>query len=371
MPPPMKRLLAWLIAVLLAYERADRLQKVLPLALGLALCLASMAAYAQLASLATYNGADRDQRLVAGAKKEGALLWYTTFPSEYSNQLAAPFEKRYGIKVTHWRARSETVLAKALAEGKSGAASADVITLISPQLEALRREGLLQRVQSPYQADHVPFAVPAHREWVATLSHIFVQAYNTTKVRKDELPRTWQDLLAPKWKGKLAIESDDHEWLAAVVADMGEAKGTEFFRQLVATNGLKVHSGHALMTNLVASGEVPLALTVYQYSVEQAKKKGSPIDWFVIGPQAVSITNGVTVPKRAAHPYAALLFYDYLISPEGQRVFAEIGYVPTSTKLESPLKGVQLKYLDAAKLFDDQEKSSRLFEQLILKGAAR
>jgi len=116
---------------------------------------------------------------------------------------------------------------------------------------------------------------------------------------------------------------------------------------------------------------VPLALTVYQYSVEQAKKKGSPIDWFVIGPQAVSITNGVTVPKHAAHPYAALLFYDYLISPEGQRVFAEIGYVPTSTKVASPLKGVQLKYLDAAKLFEEQETSSRLFEQLILKGAAR
>jgi iron(III) transport system substrate-binding protein len=338
----------------------------------LVLTLVVQLAQAQpLAELAAYVGADREQRLLAGARKDGSLLWYTTFPSEYSNQLAAPFEKRYGIKVTHWRARSETVLAKALAEGKSGRPSADVITLISPQLEALRREGLLQRVRSPYQADHVPFAVPEHREWVATLSHVFVQAYNTTKVRNDELPHTWEDLLAPKWKGKLAIESDDHEWLAAVIAEMGEAKGTEFFRQLVATNGLKVHSGHALMTNLVASGEVPLALTVYQYSVEQAKKKGSPIDWFVIGPAAVSITNGVTVPKRAAHPYAALLFYDYLISPQGQRVFAEIGYVPTSTKVESPVKGIRLKYLDAAKLFVDQEKSSRLFEQLILKGAAR
>ena len=339
--------------------------------LALLLALATHGALAQLAELATYTGADREARLVAGAKKEGALLWYTTFPSEYSNQLAAPFEKRYGIQVTHWRARSEIVLAKALAEGRSGGATADVITLISPQLEALRREGLLARVLSPYQADHVAFAVPAHREWVATLSHVFVQAYNTTKVRKEELPRTWRDLLDPRWKGRLAIESDDHEWLASIVADMGEARGAEFFRQLVATNGLKVHSGHALMTNLVASGEVPLALTVYQYSVEQAKKKGSPIDWFVLGPTAVSITNGVTVPKRAPHPYAALLFYDYLISPEGQRVFAEIGYVPTSTKVASPVKGVQLKYLDAAKLFDEQESSSRLYEQLIVKGAAR
>src|SRR5207253_7281867 len=156
--------------------------------------------------------------------------------------------------------------------------------IISPQAEVLRREHLLQAVDSPYQADLVSFAVPAHREWSATLQHVFVQAYNTTKVRKDDLPRTYRDLLAPKWKGKLAIEGDDHEWLSSVIADMGEAEGIKFWRELVATNGMSVRSGHPLLTNLVASGEVPLALTVDQYSVEQAKEQGSPICWIVIGP---------------------------------------------------------------------------------------
>src|SRR5207245_5925366 len=93
-------------------------------------------------------------------------------------------------------------------------------------------------------------------------------------------------------KGMLAMEGDDHEWISSVIADMGQAEGVKFWRELVATNGISVRSGHPLLTNLVASGEIPLALTVYQYSVEQAKKKGSPIDWFVIG-SAVSITNGV------------------------------------------------------------------------------
>jgi iron(III) transport system substrate-binding protein len=216
----------------------------------------------------------------------------------------------------------------------------------------------------------VAFAIPAHREWVATLQHVFVHAYNTNLVRREELPRTFTDLLDPRWKGKLAIEGDDHEWLSSVIADMGEAQGIAFFRELVATNGISVRSGHPLLTNLVASGEVPLALTVYQYSVEQAKKKGSPIDWFVIEP-AVSITNGIAVPKKASHPHAALLFYDHIISPEGQRILARIGYVPTSTKVESPVKGVRLKLLDAEKLLDEQEKSTRLFEQLILKPAGR
>jgi iron(III) transport system substrate-binding protein len=335
------------------------------LALGFFVCFA---AHAQtLQQLATYKGADRQQRLVEGAKREGGLLFYTTFPTEYANQLVEPFEKQYGIKVSHWRARSEIVLRKVLAEARGGAPSADVISIISPQVEALRRENLLQEIHSAYHKDLAPFAVPAHREWASILQHVFVHAYNTRLVRKEELPRTFRDLLDAKWKGKLAIEGDDHEWLSSVIADLGHAEGVKLWRDLVATNGVSVRSGHPLLTNLVASGEVPLALTVYQYSVEQAKKKGSPIDWFVIGP-AVSITNGVAVPRKAPHPHAALLFYDYLVGPEGQRMLAKIGYVPTHVKIESPVKGVQLKLLDAATLLDDQDKSTRLFEQIILKG---
>src|SRR6267142_3791762 len=279
-----------------------------------------------LQKLAAYQGEDRQQRLVEGARKEGSLLFYTTVPIEYADQLIEPFRSKYGIKVDLWRARSEIVLRKVITEARAGGPSADVIAIISPQQEALRRENLLQEIRSPYHKDLAPSAVPAHREWVATLHHVFVQAYNTDKVRKEDLPKTYRDLLASRWKGKLAIEGDDHEWVSSVIADMGEAEGAKFFRDLVAGNGLSVRSGHPLLTNLVAAGEVPIALTVYQYSVEQAKKKGSPIDWFVIEP-AVSITNAIGVARRAPHPHAALLFYE--------------------------------------------EKSFGLFEQIILKGATR
>jgi iron(III) transport system substrate-binding protein len=323
-----------------------------------------------LQELAAYQGEDRQQRLIEGAKKEGSLLFYTTFPIEYANQLIEPFKSKYGIKVNVWRARSEIVLRKVISEARAGSLNVDVITVIAPAAEALRRENLLQEIHSPHHKDLIHSAVPAHREWAPTVQHVFVQAYNTDKVRKEDLPKSYQDLLAPKWKGKLAMEGDDHEWMSSVIADMGPAKGVRFFRDLVANNGLSVRSGHPLLTNLVASGEVPLALTVYQYSVEQAKKKGSPIDWFAIEP-AVSIANGIGVAKGAPHPHAALLFYDYIIGPEAQRILAKIGYVPTNTKIESPVKGVKLKLLDAAKLLDEQERSFSLFEQIILKSAAR
>src|SRR5438034_10078386 len=297
--------------------------------------------------LATYQGEDRQQLLIEGARREGSLLFYATFPVEYADRLIEPFRNKYGIKVNAWRAGSEIVLRKVITEARAGGPSVDVIAIISPQEEALRRESLLQESHSPYHKDLVPAAVPAHREWVATLHHVFVQAYNTNKVRKEDLPKTYRDLLAPKWRGKLAIEGDDHEWVSSVIADMGGAEGIKFFRDLVASNGLSVRSGHPLLTNLVASGEVPLALTVYQYSCAQATKRGSPIDWFAIEP-AVSITNAIGVARKAPHPHAALLFYDYVIGPEGQRMLARIGYVPTHLKIESPVKGVRLKFLDAA-----------------------
>jgi len=338
---------------------------------ALAAAIFAGAAHPQaLRDLAAYEGPDREQRLVEGARKEGSLVFYTTIPTEYAEWLIEPFRSRYGVKVTVWRSRSELVLQRVLTEARAGSAGADVISVFAPAAEAIRRENLMQEVRSPRHAELVRSAVPAHREWVAQLQHVFVHAYNTGKVRKEDLPKTWRDLLAPRWKGKLAIEADDHEWVSSVIADLGEAEGVKFFRELVAGNGLSVRSGHPLLTNLVASGEIPLALTVYQYSVEQAKKKGSPIEWFVIEP-AVSIPNAIGVARRAAHPHAALLFYDWLLGHEGQRILAGIGYVPTHVKVESPVKGVRLKFLDAATLLDEQEKSFGRFEQIILKGAGR
>lgn len=318
-----------------------------------------------LAQLAAYNGLDRTQRLIAGARKEGSLFLYTTTPVEYLNLLTEDFENRYGVKVNVWRARSEVVLQKVLSEARGGTHNVDVIQSIAPPMEALHRENLLQPVKSPLAKGLVPDAVPAHNEWVATLRYVFVQAYNTNKVKKEELPKKYKDLLDPKWKGRLGIEASDHEWFYSIVQDMGEERGLKFFCDLVATNGLSTRAGHPLLTNLVASGEVPLALTVYNYSPEQAKQKGAPIDWFAIEP-AIAITDGMGVAKRAPHPHAALLFYDYMISEDAQKILAKIGYVPTNRSVESPLKGVRSKNLAGAPLLDSQQRSNALFDEIVI-----
>ncbi len=329
----------------------------------------SQAAVAQeglLQELAAMTSPDRQQRLEEGARREGTVVFYTTTPAQYVKMLVEPFEKKYGVKVDVWRARSELILQRVVSEARAGKPRADVVASISPPVEAMRRENLLQEIDSPHHKELIPSAAPAHHQWVSTLQYVFVQAYNTHAVKEEDLPKTYEDLLDPKWRDKLAIEGSDHEWMTSVIADMGEQKGEQFFTDLVSSNRLSVRNGHPLLTNLVGSGEVPLALTVYQYSVDQAKTNGAPIEWFAIEP-AITIADAMAVPRSAPHPHAALLFYDYMISEAAQRILAEIGYLATNAKIEQKVKDLQLKVLDPATLLDEQERSFARFESILRK----
>lgn len=333
--------------------------------LALAPATASAQATAQ-STLATYAGADRFERIVAAAKQEGSLALYTTFAASNMKAITDDFERRYGVKVNSWRSGTLRVLQRTLAEAKAGRFDVDAILFGAPEMEALHREGLLLEVHSPHHKNLVDGAVPGHRTWAAVFLNLFAQAYNTEKVRRDELPRTYADLLHPRWKGRLGVESQDQEWFLAIVKDMGEARGLKFFQDLVAGNGLSVRTGHSLLNNLVVSGEVPLALTVHHYMPEQLKRKGAPIDWFVLEP-AVVRPNAVGVTRRAPHPNAALLFYEYMLS-DGQKVLADLAYIPATRRADSPLKNLRVRFVDPIEALDENDKWTRLYEET-LRGA--
>lgn len=336
----------------------------------LALLASPATAWAQAAAAAAlYEGADRQARLVEGAKKEGSLTLYATTPIAYLRVIIASFESKYGVKVNLWRSRSENVLQRIISESRSSNPSFDVVECITTPMEALRREGLLQRVTVPVHRELREWALPPHREWAATQLYLFVQSYNTDKVRKEDLPTSYAELLDPRWKGKLAMEASDHEWFAEVIKQMGAEKGQQFWRDLVAINGLQLRTGHTLLNNLVGSGEVPMALTVYNTDPDNLRKKGSPIGWFVIEP-AIAIPNGVGVARKAPHPHAAVLFYEHLLGEESQQVLAGIGYVTSQRKIASSFSKT-LKVLDPAVLLDEFDKSSALFEQIVVKGINR
>ena len=320
--------------------------------------------------VATYAKADREQKLVEGAKKEGELTVYTSAQTDDIGVLASAFEKKYGIKVNVWRASSEKVLQRAIQEARGNKNSMDIAETNGPELESMHREKILQAVKSPHLADLIPQAIRPHGDWVGTRLNVFVQAYNTNLVKKEELPKTWEEFAHPRWKGKLGIEQEDSDWLAGQFAEMGEKRASKVFSEMVKTNGVSVRKGHTLLTQLVVSGEIPLALTVYNYKAEQLKQKGAPIDWFHVGP-AIARPNGVAVAKKAPHPHAAVLFYDFEISPEGQQLLAQRDFVPTSKKVDTALNKIAMKFVDARVAIDEYDKWVKLYEDLFLKQAAR
>jgi iron(III) transport system substrate-binding protein len=326
------------------------------------------AATVTVAHVSAYTGADREQRLIEGAKRESEITIYTSAQTTDLGPVVEAFEKKYGIRANLWRAGSEAVLNRALQEARAGRHTVDVVETNGPELESMSREQILQKVTSPHHADLIAPAIRPHGEWVGTRLNVFVQAYNTKMVRKEDLPKTWEDLADPKWKGKLGIEAEDSDWLAGVMGEIGEERGTKVFKQIVSTNGISVRKGHTLLTQLVASGEVPLSLTVYNYKAEQLRREGAPIDWFTIG-NAIARPNGVGVAKNAPHPHAALLYYDFELGPEGQQIIANREFVPTSKKIDTPLNKVPMTFVDARVSIDEYDKWKDLYYQLF--GAGR
>jgi iron(III) transport system substrate-binding protein len=339
--------------------------------LTLALLGAGHRTEAQDTPVALYEGSDRHERLVTGAKKERTLNFYTSVNRlQQDSPVLAAFTKKHGIEVKVWRAASEKVLQRVLTEAKAGRFDADVVTITASDLEALHREKWLQPVKSPLFAEVMPEAVPRHREWVGTYTLAFVQAYNTNAVKREELPKTYQDLLHPRWKGRLGIEAKDYDWFYAVVQGLGEKEGLALFKQLVAKNGVSVRDGHSLLANLVASGEVPLALTVYHYTPDQLKQKGAPIEWFAIEPIVASLA-ATGVSKKAPHPHAAMLFYDFLLSAEAQTMLAEMHYAPINKKVASPLKNIPVVFIDPAAMLDESDKWTKLYNDIVVKQSAK
>ena len=315
-----------------------------------------------IAALAALTGAERLKRLAEGAKKEGVVSIYTSMPLDDMAALTTAFEAKYGVKAKVWRSGSEKILQRGLLEAKANRFEVDVFETNSPETEVLSREKVLIAGNSPFLNELIPQAIPSHKEWIATRLNIFTCAYNTKLVKKEELPKTYQDLLDPKWKGKLSVEADDSDWLAETVMKMGEEKGLALFREIARKNAVSVRKGHTLLSNLVASGEVPLALTVYNYKIEQMKNSGAPIDWFALDP-TIARPNANGVARNAPHPHAALLFQDFELS-EGQHILGKRDFIPTSTKVPSNLNKMPLIFANPKTTLDDGQKWNKIYDDI-------
>jgi iron(III) transport system substrate-binding protein len=309
-------------------------------------------------------GADRTAKLIAGAKKEGSVTVYCSMTPETLTAVTSAFEKKYGIKVNLWRGTAGDILQRLGTEARGGRYTVDVVEGAAADTAPLARTGLLQEVDSPIFADLAPGSVERGRPWVRSRLSIFVAAYNTNAVKLGQMPKTYDDLLTMKWNGSIGIEAGDANWLMSLSDALGEARAVKLLRDIAARRGFNPRIGHTLMANLIASGEVPFAITIYTEAVGRLKRSGAPIEMLYLSP-VIAMDNCAGVLKRAPHPYAAVLFLDHLLS-DGQKYMAGDFYPVTNRKYQrTDNDGVQLSMLNLPKYLDENAKWNRLYKEIV------
>jgi iron(III) transport system substrate-binding protein len=337
-----------------------------PLGLGL-VALPVQAAPKTVSEIANYAGADRQQLLEDGARREGALLLYAT--GTQIQPLLDRFMQKYPfIKVAMPRASSIDVTRKVIEEYGAGLYQVDAFELSSYGLVVQRDLGLLQQFSSPELTDFDQSTIEPGHNWVSVRESYLGIGYNTQKISAQDAPKTYQDLLNPKWKSKMAISgslSTSANWVGGMVISLG----IDYVKKL-GQQDIRVYelTGRAL-ANLTIAGEVPLSPTIYNSHVEASRAQGAPIAWNLPGPVAVTDTS-TALALKAPHPHAAMLLIDFLLSKEGQAMYRELGYVPSRSGMApKDLPALQKLYLtNRPNYVQEFEQWAALVQQTIFKG---
>jgi iron(III) transport system substrate-binding protein len=320
-----------------------------------------------VSQLALYQEADRETILIQGAKKEGQVVFYNSHT--WFKAVAQEFEKKYPfIKVAEWRAEGADVMKRAIEESQAGRFLADVVESTAGNIGNIYNNRLLQEHRSPelrfFDDDVTKKGKSGVYYWADRETYISL-GFNTSHIPAAEAPKRLNDLLDPKWKGKMSLAGGGTaaRWVGAVV----EMAGREFIEKLSVQN-VNVHNlSGAALANLVVTGEVPMSPTIFDSNIFVAKRKGAAVEWRPVDPVVANVGYSGLVAK-APHPHAALLFLDYIHSKEGQQFIVKGGLSSPRDDVESLVdQKFKKTYFEAKYSVEEYEKKVSEWEGLIQK----
>jgi iron(III) transport system substrate-binding protein len=318
-----------------------------------------------VAAIANYTGADRQKVLEEGARREGGLLLYTT--GTQIKPLVDRFEQKYPyLRVELARASSADTARKVVEEYRAGYDKVDAFELASHGLVVPRDENILQPFRSPEFSAFAADAVEPGRHWVVIRESYTGIGFNSKLLPADKAPRTYEALLQPQWKGRMAISGVSTtavNWVGTMLIVHGRDYGRKLGQQNIRIYNL---TGRAL-ANLMTAGEVVLSPTIYNSHVAASADKGAPLGWFPPGPVPVTDT-GIAIARKAPHPHAALLFADFLMSKEGQQLYLELGYDSPRGDVAGVGARVEKLYLtNRANYIREYEDWARLYQDIFVR----
>lgn len=307
--------------------------------------------------------------LVEGAKKEGKVVWYTMLTTAEADTVAKKFREKYPFIVPEmYRAGAEKMLTRILAENQAKRHIFDTLMITQAESEILNRKGLFTKYQSPQRKFYPEGLKDADGHWTDLYLNLNVIGYNTKMVSPREVPRTLEDLLKPRWKGKMGMDTKAYTWFASVLKQMGEKRGLEYMKKLGEQNIL-FRTGRTLNAQMVAAGETDIGIALYNQRIEEMKAKGAPVNWVAIEPVVPEI-HPLAISAYAPHPNAARLLVDYLLSKEGQGVIASFFRIPSRADVDPLIpamkKGLKIMPPDFS-MVDNYDKYTRLYRELLMR----
>jgi len=310
---------------------------------------------------------DAQRQLIEGAKKESKMIFYTSVETEFARALTTGFETKYPfIKTDIFRSTHEKVLSRMNVERKAGTYIADTVSVGEFETYQLQKMGFTIPYKSPFATAYPEGFKDPNGYWTDLYDNLIVTAYNTTRVKRDELPKRYEDLLQPRWKGRMVLDQNEDRWFANMLYLMGEKKGLEFM-QALAKQDVAIRSGRSMVTQLLGAGEYDLQIVAYWYKPYLMKKQGAPIDWIAMEP-AIVATHPISVVDRAPHPNAAKLFIDFVLSEEGQRIFVQRGRESARAGLKPEGYPAHLKLAPSrVQLAEKLEEYNRRYQALFLR----
>jgi len=318
-----------------------------------------------VSSLAAVVWAQDKDAIIAKAKEEKVFVYYSTTDIRDGTAMVHAFQKKYPfIEPKLLRLGSTQVVVKVLQEHRGGAHLFDVISATSFQFYEIFKEGLFQKYESPERRTFAEDFKDKEGFWVSAYHNASVMAYNTNLLKPQELPRSYDDLLDPKWKGKMLMDSRETEWYASMLQILGREKGLRLMRGL-AKQDLSFRPGRTLITQVLASGEAPLAVNDYDHLVQSAKKRGAPVESLPITP-VVSRVTPIALGRYAPHPNVGKLFIDFSLSEEGQKILRGFGRNSARSGIEPDdlqRKGIKLYVSDIA-LAKDYARYDKEFKEI-------
>lgn len=265
-------------------------------------------------------------------KEGGTINFYGTLAQVNAEKILPVFEKRFpGIKINHVDATSDKLVARAVTEARGGKTLGDVLQVPLENVTQAYDQGLLLETNLPEAA-----AYPAGLKgtfWTSSDLQYFIAAWNTSLVKKEEEPRTYDDFLHPRWKGRLIAEPRDLEMLLAFAKYRfkSDEKAIDYWKKIAAQN-VEFHKGHSQLAELLVAGQAAACLTCYSHHYPSRIRKGAPVNYMLS--EGIASINGTAIFKGAPHPNTALLFARWVASEEGQKAMSQGGRNPAHPKVE-------------------------------------